>query len=212
MPDPWHGYVKICGVTSLEDATMVAASRASALGLIFAESPRQISRSDAREIVRATDGQLLRCAVFRHDDDALVLDVLDDLGVEIVQLHGVLGEELLAALRRRPVRVIKAIAIDDEEFDTFDESMVDAVLIDGPQPGSGEAHSWERLATRSFDVPVIAAGGLTPDNVEEVVRTTGAAGVDCASGVEAFARKKDPELVARFVQRAKRALAHAGAS
>jgi phosphoribosylanthranilate isomerase len=152
--------------------------------------------------------------VFRHDSDDFILERLDALGdgVEIVQLHGELSAALLEALRERSVLIVKALNIEADEFDDFDETTVDAVMVDGAIPGSGQAHSWERLRTRHFRVPVIAAGGLNPDNVEEIVRSTGVAGADCASGVESRPGVKDPELVQRFVTHAQRALASAEAS
>jgi phosphoribosylanthranilate isomerase len=212
VPETFQGYIKICGVTSVADALMVAASGASALGLIFAESPRRLTMEQAKEIAGASEGALLRCAVFRHDEDEFILERVDATGVEIVQLHGALGERLLSELRARPVRIVKALNIEAKEFDNFDETIVDAVMIDGARPGSGESHSWERLRARSFRVPVIAAGGLNPENVEGVVRSTGVSGVDSASGVEASPGVKSPELVARFVANARRALSRAEAS
>jgi phosphoribosylanthranilate isomerase len=207
VPETFQGYIKICGVTSVEDAAMVASSGASALGLIFAESPRRLTIDQAMEIARATDGELLRCAVFRHDDDDYILERLDAVGVEIVQLHGALSTRLRSALRERPVKIVKALNIEADEFDDFDETSVDAVMIDGAKPGSGVSHPWDRLRTRSFRVPVIAAGGLKPENVDAIVRATGVSGVDCASGVEASPGVKSPVLVARFVASARRALA-----
>jgi phosphoribosylanthranilate isomerase len=214
-PETWQGYVKICGVTSVEDANMVANAGASALGLIFAESPRRISLAQAGEIAEATTGRLLRCAVFRHDTDDFILERLDALGadgIEIVQLHGELSDALLTALRERSLLIVKALNIEAKEFDDFDETSVDAVMVDGAKPGSGQPHSWSRLGTRRFRVPVIAAGGLNPDNVEEIARSTGVAGADCASGVESAPGVKDPELVARFIANARRALLSVEAS
>jgi phosphoribosylanthranilate isomerase len=215
VPDTWQGYVKICGVTSVEDANMVADAGATALGLIFAESPRHLSIAQAREIAESTTGRLLRCAVFRHDSDEFIVEQIDALGadgVDVVQLHGELSAELLAALRERPVSIVKALNIEAAEFDDFDETSVDAVMVDGAKPGSGQPHSWERLRTRRFRVPVIAAGGLNPDNVDGIVHSTGVAGADCASGVETSPGIKDPELVARFVANARRALSSVEAS
>ncbi|HEV7959341.1 MAG TPA: phosphoribosylanthranilate isomerase [Acidimicrobiales bacterium] len=206
VPESFRGYVKICGVTSVDDALMVAESGASALGLIFAESPRQLTLAQAKEIAHASEGGLLRCAVFRHDEDDFILERVDAVGAEIVQLHGALRGRLLSELRTRPVRIVKALNIEDSEFDDFDETTVDAVMIDGAQPGSGRLHSWDRLRTRSFRVPVIAAGGLSPENVADIVLSTNVSGVDSASGVESSPGVKNPELVARFVLNARRAL------
>jgi phosphoribosylanthranilate isomerase len=205
-----RGYVKICGVTSVADARMAATAGANALGLIFAASPRRVTVEQAREILDATKGSLLRCGVFRENADDDIIEHARTLDFDVVQLHGPLSERLLATLRERPIRVVKALNIDDEEFDVFDESRVDAVMIDGPHPGSGIAHSWERLASRPFGVPVIAAGGLTAQNVADIVVSTRAWGVDSSSGVEAHPGVKDADLVEQFVVRARGAWALAG--
>lgn len=202
-----RGFIKICGVTNVQDAQVVVRSGASALGLIVAESPRRVSVDDARAIARATKGDLLRCVVVRDQAEHEVLEVLDVVEVDMIQVHGPLSAGLLASLRERGLLVVKALSVEGPEFDDFDASQVDAVLIDGPQPGSGRTHSWSRLLERSFGVPVIAAGGLNPGNVAEVVAATGAWGVDSASGVEAGPREKNHDLVDRFVANARRAFA-----
>jgi phosphoribosylanthranilate isomerase len=207
-----RGFVKVCGVTNVADASMVASAGASALGMILAESPRRVSLEQAREIAEATKGKLLRCAVFRHDEDEFILEHLDELDVDVVQLHGTLSPPLLAAILRRSMLIVKALSIDGDEFDDFDESEVDAVLIDGPRPGSGVTHSWERLRERHFRVPVIAAGGLNPSNVTDVIKATNAWGVDCASGVERDSRQKNRDLVEDYVANARDAFAHLGAA
>jgi phosphoribosylanthranilate isomerase len=212
VPETWQGYVKVCGVTSVGDGEMVATAGASALGLILTDSPRRVTLAQANEIAAATAGRLRRCAVFRHDSDAYILEHLDALDVETVQLHGELSDSLLSALRERTVSIVKALNIEADDFDDFDETSVDAVMVDGARPGSGQPHSWDRLRTRRFRVPVIAAGGLNPENVDEIVRMTGVTGADCASGVESRPGVKDRDLVERFVLNAKRALSGVEAS
>jgi phosphoribosylanthranilate isomerase len=208
--DQWsHGYVKICGVTSVADAIDVAQSGADALGVNFATSPRRVNVDQAREMLAATRGSLLACGVFRENSDEEIIEHVRALDLDVVQLHGPLSDRLRGALKDRPVRIVKALNIDGEEFDTFDDAQVDAVMIDGPRPGSGVTHSWDRLASRSFNVPLIAAGGLTPQNVADVVVATRAWGVDCASGVETSPGVKDPQLVREFVARARGAWAMA---
>jgi phosphoribosylanthranilate isomerase len=205
-----RGYVKICGVTSVADARTAVEAGANALGVIFATSPRRVSVEQAREILDATKGSLLRCGVFRENTDDDIIEHSRSLDFDVVQLHGPLSERLLATLRERPIRVVKALNIDDDEFDDFDESRVDAIMIDGPLPGSGLAHSWDRLSSRPFGVPVIAAGGLTAQNVADIVASTRAWGVDSSSGVEARPGVKDADLVEQFVERARGAWALAG--
>lgn len=207
---PLHGFVKICGVTNVDDARSVVKAGADALGLNFATSPRHVSRDEARVIVAATNGDLLRCAVFGDQSDDEILNILNDVELEMVQLHGALSATLLASLRQRHVLVVKALTIESDELLTFDDTRVDAVLVDGPRPGSGVAHSWDRLIGRGFHVPVIAAGGLTPLSVAATIHATNSWGVDCASGVEASARCKDSALVTEFVARARQAFTTMG--
>jgi phosphoribosylanthranilate isomerase len=158
-------------------------------------------------LIAATDGALWRCAIFRGRSDEAILDDLNELGVEMVQLHDALSAELLDALRDRSLMIIKALNIEGRDFDEFDAGVVDAVLVDGPRPGSGVAHSWARLEDRRFSVPVIAAGGLTPTNVATVIGSTTVVGVDSASGVERSPGIKDHDAVTSFVTNARRAFA-----
>jgi phosphoribosylanthranilate isomerase len=200
-------FVKICGVTSLDDAKFVVSAGASALGLILAASSRQLSLDQARAIADATKGDLLRVAVFRHNDDDFIVEHVDALAVDVVQVHGALSASLLDALRDRPVLIVKALSVDEPEFTTFDESSVDAVLIDGPHPGSGTTYSHDHFARRAFSVPVIAAGGLTPGNVAALIGASSVSGVDTSSGVESAPGVKDHELVERFIDNARAAFA-----
>jgi phosphoribosylanthranilate isomerase len=208
--DQWsRGYVKICGVTSVADAGVAVDAGADALGLIFAASSRRVMMDQAIEILAATRGSLLRCGVFRENSDDDIIEHSSALDLDVVQLHGPLSDELLGELKERGLRVVKALNIEGEEFESFDETVVDAVLIDGPRPGSGIAHSWDRLRSRSFNVPVIAAGGLTASNVADVVTASYVWGVDCSSGVEKSPGVKDARLVVDFVTHARSAWAHA---
>ncbi len=201
-----HSFIKICGVTNEADLEVVIEAGADALGLILAPSPRQLSLERAGELARLASGRILVTAVFRDTPDSSILANLDGLDVDVVQLHDRVGPELVEGLRRREVLIVKALAIDSDDFMHFDESLVDAVLVDGPLPGSGAVHAWEALARRSFAVPVIAAGGLNAKNVASTVVATGAWGVDSASGVESAPGRKDHTLVQQFVDNARRAM------
>ena len=196
-------FIKVCGVTSIEDARCVEVAGASAIGLILAASPRRIPFDLARDICGATRGSILRVGVFRDNDAAFVCDAVDATGVDIAQVHGELGVELAGELRRRNVGIIKALSVGTQEFFEFDERVADAILVDGPRPGSGLTHTWDDLLQRDFERPVIAAGGLSPSNVAQVLEITGAWGVDVATGVEMAPGVKDASLVRDFVANAK---------
>ena len=191
--------VKICGVTSVRDALIVRSAGADALGLIFATSKRRVDEDLARDIVAASEG-IVHVGVFRDNEDDFVLAMIEASGVDVIQIHGELSGALLDGLRRRSLGVIKALVIGSDEFFAFDETRVDAVLIDGLEPGSGLEHSWEALDEVRLRVPLIAAGGLNADNVREVIDRVRPWGVDVATGVEASAGVKDPMQVTKFVQ------------
>jgi phosphoribosylanthranilate isomerase len=196
-------FVKICGVTTLGDANAAIDAGANAIGLILAASPRQLSLDRALAIAESTKGRVLRTLVFRDHDVAFVREALDLVDVDVVQFHGTLSDELLENLRERDLLVIKALSIGSDEFYDFKDGRVDAVLVDGATPGSGESHSWEELSERSFDVPIIAAGGLDESNVANVIATTRVWGVDSASGVESSPGVKDRERLVNFVDNAR---------
>ena len=195
--------VKICGVTTLGDANAAIDAGANAVGLILATSPRQLSLDRALAIAEATKGRTLRTLVFRDNDDAFIGDAVDLIDADIVQIHGPLSDALLANLRAHHLQVVKALSIASDEFYEFDEGRVDAVLVDGATPGSGRSHSWEELSERTFDVPVIAAGGLNETNVAGVIASTPVWGVDSASGVESSPGVKDRERLHPFIENAR---------
>lgn len=197
-------FIKVCGVTTIDDADAVAESGADALGLIFAPSARRVTETAAAQIGEALRGRVLRVGVFRAMDDNDVLAVLERVELDVVQLHDPMSERLERELRARGLGVIKALAIESVEFDHFDESRVDAVLVDGAVPGSGLEHSWSGLLTRVWTRPVIVAGGLSPANVAEVLAATRAWGCDVATGVESAPGVKDSTLVRAFVRAAVR--------
>ena len=109
-------FVKICGLTTLGDANAAIDAGASAIGLILASSPRQLTLDRALAIAAGTKGRALRVLVFRDNDDESIVQSLELIDADFVQLHGPLSDDLLRQLRTRQVRVIKALSIGSEEF------------------------------------------------------------------------------------------------
>jgi phosphoribosylanthranilate isomerase len=192
-------FVKICGVTNIDDARHIRDVGADALGLVFAQSKRHVEVAQARDIVAASEG-IWHVGVFRNVEPSSIYEAVDTTGIDIVQIHGPLDPLLLEGLRARRRGVIKALSVGTDEFTSFDESSVDAILIDGIEPGSGHTHSWHELESRHFGVPVIAAGGLKLENVAEVIREVHPWGVDIATGVESSPGIKNLSQVTRFVE------------
>ncbi len=200
-------FVKICGITSIADASLVHAAGGDAIGLIIAPSRRRVTVSDARELAAWARGRLTSVLVVRELDDDAILDAVDRVEPDAVQLHDEISSTLRAALAERGRLVIRALAIGSDAFWGFDDTTVDAVLLDGQNPGSGDVHEWRDAQRRPWTRPIIAAGGLTSLNVSDVINHQWVWGVDVASGVEVTPGHKDHDAVFSFVARARDAFA-----
>jgi phosphoribosylanthranilate isomerase len=198
--------VKICGITSVRDALHAAGCGADALGLVFhPESPRCVTRQQAREIVAELPPFVVPVGLFVNCTAEQIGDIAAVCGFDTVQLH---GDEAPDDCRLAPLRVIKALRVRDRaSLNGIDEYPVSALLLDawvpGTYGGTGRTFNWQLAAAAALKHRVVLAGGLTPDNVAEAVRTVRPYAVDVSSGVESAPGRKDPDLVAAFVRNAK---------
>lgn len=196
--------IKICGVTRVEDALAAAELGVDLVGLNFApESPRRVSFELAAEIATAVRGRLRLAGVFVEASAAEIRRALDELGLDLVQLHGEEPAEAVAALGARAIRVFRgapsAAAIGKTPRAGL--FLVDAPPAPGgPRGGAGRTWTWETLAGLRFPAPVLVAGGIAPGNVARALAASGADGVDVASGVESVPGIKDPEKMRRLVE------------
>lgn len=202
-------FVKICGITSEEDALLAVAMDADALGFNFVSgSPRQISPAIARDIAKRLPADALTIGIFRDETPERIVQIVTQAGLRGAQLH---GRESVAATREvagRVPLVVKAFSAQDPALARADEYGVEVVLVDGARPGSGETWDWDLLKAVPDGLKVLLAGGLTPDNVATAVETVHPWGVDAASGVEragATGGRKDPRKVRLFVANARAA-------
>jgi phosphoribosylanthranilate isomerase len=187
--------VKICGITRAEDAENAIAAGADALGFNFYErSPRYIAPDRAGEI--DTTG-VLRVGVFVNAPPDAVSRIARTARLDIVQLH---GDEVPADYA--PLRIWKAYRVT-REWTVPARSNAEAILLDGPAPGSGAAFDWTLAG--GIPVPFLIAGGLDADNVMEAIRIANPWGVDACSLLESSPGVKDPGKVARFIRAARAA-------
>ena len=202
--------VKICGLTNLEDALLAVDCGASALGFVFADSPRRISPDQAREIVRGLPPFVATVGVFVDERPSRVAEIAAQVGLAAVQLHGAEPPSALAQLGQW--RVIKALhprkAADLEQLAGY--STASAFLLDTYRPeragGTGEAFDWTLARkAKDFGRPLILAGGLTVENVSEAIALVRPFAVDVCTGVEARPGRKDRDKVARFIAAAREA-------
>jgi phosphoribosylanthranilate isomerase len=197
-------FVKICGITSEEDALLAVAMGADAVGFVFAPSTRQIAAAQARDIARRLPPEVLTVGVFRNDLPERVVQVMHEAGLMAAQLHGRETVAQVAEVRRRLPRVIKAFTPDDPMIDRIEEFAPWAVMLDAPHPGGGKVFDW-KTTPRPNTERLILAGGLTPENVAEGINEFFPWGVDVSSGVESEPGRKDPVKVREFVRNARAA-------
>jgi phosphoribosylanthranilate isomerase len=208
--------VKFCGITRLEDAQEAARLGAWAVGVNhWAESPRRCDPAVAAEIGATLRRRLEIVGVFVNSSLDEIDSAAEDESLTMLQLHGDEGPAFCReAARRTGLKVIKAVrvrsAADVQAAEAF---RTDFHLLDAHRPGmpggSGESFDWELVADRRSEVPLILAGGLTPDNVADAIATTHPFAVDVASGVETEPGIKDHALMGAFAEAAQAASARA---
>ena len=209
-------WIKICGTTSLEDALSSMEAGADALGFIFAPSKRRILPENAQKIIRQLPQNIEKIGVFQDAGPMAIRQVVHEVELTGIQMHGE-GEfppEIYSCLpedRREGLRKIKTVIVWEGfelRFDSYAAvpGVVDAWLFDSGA-GSGRSFGWQEARARLGDRQgrFIVAGGLTPENVGEAIRTFQPWGVDVVTGVEREPGRKDPEKLKAFVAAVRRA-------
>jgi len=197
-------WIKICGITNIEDARWAVERGAEAIGFVFAESPRRTTPEAAGEIMAELGSSVTGVGVFVEAPVEEVKRALEVSGCRVAQLHGEEGEEYIESLA--PCEVIKAIRVGAslDERSTGRYKRARAILLDtyvaGQAGGTGRRFDpavAARLVQEGWRV--IVAGGLTPENVGDVVAAVRPYGVDVSTGVEGAPGRKDREKVAGFI-------------
>ena len=198
-------FVKICGITDVDDALLAVALGADAVGFVMAPSTRQIAPARVRDIAARIPPETLTVGVFRNESKERVVEIAHTTGIRAVQLHGNESPATVEWVAQRVPNVIKAVAAGTDQAARAGEFGVSTILVDAPTPGSGDVFDWSLADTMPIGIRLILAGGLTPDNVDDAVATVRPWGVDTSSGVEKAPGRKDPTAMRRFIQNAKAA-------
>ena len=199
--------VKVCGITAVADALMVSAAGVDAVGLVFyPKSTRNLSIAQAAEICRALPPFVTTVGLFLDADADFVREVLAAVPLDVLQFH---GSETPDYCRQFPRPYLKAVGMkglaESGGFAAYAERYPDAqgFLVDSHAPGAaggtGETFDWTQVP-QDYPKPIILAGGLTPENVAEAIRTSRVYAVDVSSGVEATPGVKDVVKVAAFMR------------
>ena len=195
--------VKICGITSIGDAEAAVGAGADALGLMFYPgSPRRISVETAQAIERRLPPFIIRVGVFADPAPEDVFSAMHQCALNLLQFH---GHETPEFCRQFGIMTMKAFRIQNaQSLLEIPDYQTDAFLLDSYAPGlaggTGETFNWAlAVEAGKFGKPIFLAGGLTPENVADAVRTVRPFGVDVSSGVEQSPGKKDPEKMRAFI-------------
>ena len=205
--------VKICGLTGPEHVRAAVDAGAGYVGFVFfPKSPRHIDAGAAGELAHLLPAGVAKVALTVNATDQELDNVVSTVPLDMLQLHGEEGPERVAKIRHTfGLPVMKAVGVAEVEdlaaIDLYSD-VADQLLIDAKQPrnaelpgGNGLSFDWRLLAGRKYwRKPWMLAGGLTPDNVAEALRMTGAQQVDVSSGVESAPGIKDAALIRAFIE------------
>ena len=204
--------IKFCGLSQVADIDAATAAGARYVGFVFFEkSPRAVSVAEAEGLARAVPPAIHRVGLTVNMGDADLAEIVSSGAVDMLQLHGSESPARVAEVKDRfGLPVIKAVGLSEAgdlaAVHAYAE-VADQVLIDAKPPndaalpgGNGVAFDWRLLQDLALPVPWLLAGGLTPENVAEAIRITGARQVDVSSGVERAPGKKDTALIQAFAE------------
>ncbi len=189
--------VKICGLSTKEAVETAVSAGADYIGFVFAPSKRQVTLEEAAELAKLIPSYVKKVGVFVSPSRAELLEAIEKVGLDLVQLHGQVADDLFEDLS---CASIQAVQVDGNGH--VPHSRADYLLFDAPVAGSGKTFDWGQLDTSGLAQPFFIAGGLNEDNVEEAIQHFTPYAVDVSSGVETDGQK-DQEKIRRFIERVK---------
>ena len=200
---------KICGITRLQDVKAVVDAGADAIGFVFyPPSPRAVSAEQAAELIQAIPPYVQTVGLFVNHTLEQIQAIINAANIDILQFHGDESAETCQAIAAHVGRRwYKAIQVKPDldvvaEIEKYQAAGASAVLLDAwhPELKGGTGHSFDWTNFPKLNLPLILAGGLNPDNIEQAILTTHAYAVDVSGGVESAKGIKDQQLIERFMQ------------
>ena len=203
--------VKICGITSINDALNVCDSGVDAIGLVFyAKSPRNVSIPQASKICASLPPFVSSVGLFLNASTEFVNSVLASVPIDLLQFHGSESPEYCASFNHPYIKVIGMKDVDTfEKFDAIAKQYPDAkgFLVDshatGKAGGTGQTFEWSNTPL-DYEKPIILAGGLNPDNIASAIRQAPVYGYDLSSGVEQNPGIKDKQKIIQLMNEVQR--------
>ncbi|OOM74848.1 N-(5'-phosphoribosyl)anthranilate isomerase [Clostridium puniceum] len=225
--------VKICGITNKKEIEYLNVLKPEYIGFVFTKSKRQVTGNQAKKLCSNLNEEIKKVGVFRDNSIDEILDILDKVDLNVLQLHGSEDEEFITLLKKsinKSMEIWKAVSIKDiksakkyiiiNKQDNEGDNLIDNILIDGENPGSGEAFSLENIseyfkenceAINGNDCfkqyNFFLAGGITDENVILRITETKPKGIDVSSGVEIIdengIRTKSFEKMKKLIEKVK---------
>lgn len=200
---------KICGITRVEDVHAVANAGCDAIGFVFyPPSPRHVTLEQAEILIQSVPAYVQAVGLFVNSHADEIQAILNKVPLDILQFHGdETPEQCQAIAQQVGRRWYKAIQVKPDlnvvaEIQRYQDAGASAVLLDAWHPdlkgGTGHSFDWDTFP--KLNIPLILAGGLNPDNIEQAILTTQAYAVDVSGGVESAKGIKDQQLIERFMQ------------
>ena len=189
--------VKICGLSTKGAVETAVSAGADYIGFVFAPSKRQVTLGQAAELAEIIPTNVKKVGVFVSPSRSELLEVIEKVGLDLVQVHGRVADDLFDDL---PCASIQAVQVDGNGH--VPNSQADYLLFDAPVAGSGQTFDWGQLDTTELAQPFFIAGGLNEDNVARAIQHFSPFAVDVSSGVETDGQK-DHEKIRSFIERVK---------
>ena len=196
-------FVKICGITRLQDALCAVEHGADAIGFIFAESKRKVSVSIVSEIVEQLPKNFLTIGVFRDQNPQQIIETIREAGLVGAQLHGQESVQEVAEVASVIKFIVKSVVAGSVDAKNADQFATEMIMVDSANPGSGTNYDLNLLRELPPSVRLILSGGLTVSNVAPSIRTASPWGVDVSSGVESTPGIKDYSKIRDFIANAR---------
>ena len=196
-------FIKICGITRLQDALCAVEHGADAIGFIFAESKRKVSISIVSEIVEQLPKNFLTIGVFRDQNPQQIIETIHEAGLVGAQLHGQESVQEVAEVASVIKFIVKSVVAGSVDAKNADQFATEMIMVDSANPGSGTNYDLNLLRELPPSVRLILSGGLTVSNVAPSIRTASPWGVDVSSGVESTPGIKDYSKIRDFIANAR---------
>lgn len=198
--------VKICGITKEEEIRDVNELKPDYIGFVFAESKRKVDINKAKELYKELNKTIRTVGVFRNNDEEFILNVLKEIPLDVVQLHGDEDSNFILSLKSKVTCDIwKAINVTNlEDIKQAYNYPVNNIVLDGANPGEGKIFDWNLLKGLSINKRLILAGGINEENVEEGIKNIKPDIVDTSSGVEVIengVRRKSKDKMKKIISK-----------